>query len=142
MALNDMEYATQAVGTRADAAATDSTSEWTVVALLKGIWAASSVTPKPFAAKDNGAGAGKSLAVTATSGTLTLDGAYPQVMVFNEGPALAFVRFGSGALTATPADLFLPPQTVQTLTKGSADKLAAITASGTANLRVIEGTGS
>lgn len=96
------------------------------------------MTLKTFAPKGD---ATVTLAVTTTSSSGTLDIYSSSVRIHNAGTALAFIRFGTGTTTALTSDMPLASGATETFTKGSADKIAAIAASGTATLYVTNGEG-
>lgn len=86
-----------------------------------------------------------SLSVTTASAAVTLDATSPQVCIHNDGTSTALIVWGSTAQTATTSDggwlVSIPAGGVCTFTKGAATSLAAITASGTATLRISQGVG-
>ncbi|GAA0696320.1 hypothetical protein ISN75_06810 [Dyella marensis] len=88
-------------------------------------------------------GAGVTIAATTTSANqaFTAGGPLQNVAVTNAGTAVAFVRLGVGAQTATTADMAIAPNATVILTKGLADNIAAICASGTATIYAIPGEG-
>lgn len=65
----------------------------------------------------------------------------PHVLVTNLGPAVAFVRYGTGDLAASPmTDLPVLPASQLVLDKGvGADRVAVLTAEGTATVYVTVG---
>lgn len=77
-----------------------------------------------------------------TQGTLTVQSG--QVRVYNAGTNKAFIRWGSGAQTATTADMPVAPNTVECFSKGPTDLgIAAICATGeTATLYFTPGEGA
>jgi hypothetical protein len=83
-----------------------------------------------------------------SSSSITVDADAPQIYVlFNSGSstALAFIRIGTGAQTATASDFAVPPNIPMILTKGvGANTIAAMgNASGAGGLLfVTTGTGS
>lgn len=101
-----------------------------------------SASDLPFSPKSGGAGTGQTLAVSAASASVAVDAAYPQIRIWNIGSVAARVRFTVGASTALTADMALPPGAVEVFTKGAADTLSAITASGTTTLEITVGGGA
>lgn len=88
-------------------------------------------------------GAGVTIsATTASAGQAFTAGIVQQnVAITNAGTSIAFVRLGVGAQTATINDLAIAPNVTLILTKGPADNIAAICASGTATVYAIPGEG-
>lgn len=86
-------------------------------------------------------GSGQTLTATAVSASTTLPTSLA-VRVINTGTAAVYIRIGRGALTATTADLLLPPGICEVLTKtNNMTTLAYVSPSGT-TLNVIAGEGS
>ena|SRR5215472_12702308 len=87
-----------------------------------------------------------SIAGASTSASATLSGAQiqaSQILVTNAGTFIAFIRWGVGAQTALATDLPILPGMAQSFSKGAADTIAAITASGTTTtLYITPGEGS
>jgi hypothetical protein len=87
-------------------------------------------------------GNGQAIAASITSASVAVEPTHPEVYIFNDGAVTAFVRWGVGAQTATSADYPIPANAVRVLYKHNADTVAALTASGTSNVRVITGFGT
>lgn len=81
------------------------------------------------------------MVATTASASVSIDAHSNSVRVVNTGAAMAFLRFGATSATATTADMPIASGATETFTKGSADKVAAITASGTATLYFTSGEG-
>ena len=77
-----------------------------------------------------------------TQGTLTVQSG--QIRIYNAGTNKAFVRWGTGAQTATTADMPIAPGTVESFSKPPADLgIAAICSTGeTATLYFTPGEGA
>lgn len=95
---------------------------------------------EPFAPIDR---ATYTISVTTTNTATTLTqapaaGSQFQVMVYNSGSVIVFIRFGG---VATTADVPIAPGATMTLTGYSGQTLGAITGSGTATLYVTVGSG-
>lgn len=101
-------------------------------------------------------GTTKTLSVTSTSASVTLDskdvssassnagtiGGHSVMRVYNAGTQVAFARWGTGAQTATTADMPLIPGVVELFSKAWADDtFAAITSTSTATVYVTCGEG-
>lgn len=87
-------------------------------------------------------GAGQTISATTTSSSVTgLDTTKSELLLTNDGAVTVFVRWGVGAQTATSADMPMLANTSRIVFKDAADTVAAITASGTASVRVIPGFG-
>lgn len=86
------------------------------------------------------------LDVTTTSASVSLNPDSPSVRLLNVGSDLVFVRFGTGAQTATEQDYPLQPNVPEIINKGvGADTLAAIEIAGGGPgpvLYITTGTGS
>jgi hypothetical protein len=81
--------------------------------------------------------------VASASITLTAVGVNnPHALISNEGTTTAFIRFGIGAQTATAADVPLLGGNQVVLNIGGANTVAAIMATGTANIYVTPGYGT
>ncbi len=84
-----------------------------------------------------------SLSVTAASGNVQLSRCGPVLILMNIGSAEAFYTFGgtSALAVATISNFSLPPNSFQQVIVGAnAEWLAAITASSTTTLRLVQGT--
>lgn len=81
------------------------------------------------------------LAASTTTSSASLDPNSSTVRVVNVGASMAFIKFGTGALTATAADMPIASGATETFTKATADKVAAITSTGTATLYFTNGEG-
>lgn len=88
-------------------------------------------------------GAGQTLSVTDTSQIVTFGGRNWALTVTNLGSSVAYVRTGTGALTATTADYPVLPLSQVSLSKVyTDDRLAAVCGSGaTTSLHIIPGEG-
>lgn len=86
-------------------------------------------------------GAGVSISATTTSASATVSAAQRDVRIVNAGTAAVFVRFGTGTATATTSDMYMPAGAIEVFDKGTNDKVAAITASGTATVYIVTGEG-
>lgn len=88
-------------------------------------------------------GAGVTLSATTSNANapFTAGIALSNVAVTNAGTSVAFIRMGVGAQTATTSDMAIAPNVTLILTKGLADNIAAICASGTATVYAIPGEG-
>lgn len=101
-------------------------------------------------------GTTKTLSATSTSGSVTFDakdvsssttnagtiGGHSVMRVYNAGTQTAFCRWGTGAQTATTADMPLIPGVVEVFDKCYADDtFAAITATSTATIYITCGEG-
>ena len=64
------------------------------------------------------------------------------VRVYNDGPALAFIKIGTGSATAGVTSIPLPVGAVELLSKATNDTFAAVTLSGTANVYFTPGNGN
>lgn len=82
-----------------------------------------------------------SIAGTVASASATLDANSSAVRVFNAGPNVAFIRFTTGASTATGSDMPVAAGATETFTKGSANNVSVICASGTAAIYFTNGEG-
>lgn len=84
-----------------------------------------------------------SLSVTTSSGSTNanLEESCPQVRLYNSGSVSVFVRWGTSDQTAVTTDMAIGPGATEVFTKQNATKIAAITASGSATLYIISGTG-
>ncbi|MES2148597.1 MAG: hypothetical protein V4508_02280 [Pseudomonadota bacterium] len=96
------------------------------------------MTLKTFAPKGD---ATVPIAATTASASAALDKYSSAVRVVNGGTAMAFIRFSTGAATAVVTDMPIASGATETFTKGSADTVSAITASGTAALYFTNGEG-
>jgi len=83
----------------------------------------------------------QSIAATTTSASATVIANQPCVRVYNVGPSIAFVRFTAGASTALVTDMPVAAGAIELFTKGDADTVSAITASGTATIYLTVGEG-
>jgi hypothetical protein len=83
-----------------------------------------------------------SLAVTAVSARVPLPNGDVTVVLQNTGTANIFYKLGTGSVVAAPTDYSLPAGYQISLSIAGATNVAAITASGTATLQVIQGTGT
>lgn len=83
------------------------------------------------------------IAATTTSAAVNLDAYSNAVRVVNAGPNFAFLKFQTQAapVDATLTDMPLAPGATETFTIGSADRVAAICATGTAALYFTNGEG-
>lgn len=99
------------------------------------------MTLKTFSPAGGGVGSTVSIAGTIASASATLDAYSAAVRVFNAGPNVAFLRFTTGASTATGSDMPIAAGATETFTKGSATNVSAICASGTAALYFTNGEG-
>lgn len=86
-------------------------------------------------------GTGQAVSASTTSASAPIDAAQPELYVFNDSSVVVYCRWGVGAQTATTAGLPIPAGSAQIFFKGNADTFAAITASGTASVRIITGFG-
>lgn len=93
-----------------------------------------------------GPGLNKTISATTTSASQTLAGRNsleaPDVMIANEGPNTAFIRFGTSAQTAVTSDFPLLPGSSVVLKKTDATIFAAITSAGSATVYVYPGAGA
>lgn len=96
------------------------------------------MTLKTFAPKGD---ATVPIAGTTSSATGLLDVYSNAVRVVNAGPNMAFIRFTTGASTAVATDMPIASGATETFTKGSADRVSAICATGTAALYFTNGEG-
>lgn len=81
------------------------------------------------------------LAAGTTSGRVALDPNSNAVRVVNDGTVTAFLQFGDVMAAATVTKMPIKAGTTEVFTKGAATHVAAITASGTANLYFTSGEG-
>lgn len=91
------------------------------------------------------AGSGKTIAVTTSSGEVSLDAVGATVYVFNAGSSGCFIRIGEGAQTAVvTTDMYIHNGTGFFLSRQRWGdiRLAAITASGSTTLYICGGDGS
>jgi hypothetical protein len=80
------------------------------------------------------------LSASAVSSSVQLSSCASTTIVWNTGTAEAFLALGNSTVTATTAGISLPAGTYLVLNAGqAAPYLAAITASGTSALRIIQG---
>lgn len=97
-------------------------------------------------------GTTKTLSASSSSSSVTFDAkdvssstnasGHSVIRVYNAGTAVAFCRWGTGAQTATTADMPLIPGVVEVFCKSFADDtFAAITSSSTATIYVTCGEG-
>lgn len=66
----------------------------------------------------------------------------PCIRVFNEGAATAYIRWGSGAQTATAADVPVGANSTAVFFIGQVQNIAVVLATGTANVYVTPCSGS
>lgn len=86
-------------------------------------------------------GATKTLSGSTNSSFVTLL-SQRQIRFYNAGSVPVFVRWGVGAQTAVAAtDMPIAPGAIEVFSKGDADTLAGITASGTATVYITAGDG-
>ena len=92
-----------------------------------------------------GMGAGRTISASSTSAGFTFTDAVakesPNILVVNELSETVYLRWGSGSQTATTSDVPVAAGTTQVFYKGAATGVAAITASGSGNVRVYPGKG-
>lgn len=90
-------------------------------------------------------GQNKAVSATTTSASTSWTGVFiasTDVLVYNSGTTLGFLRCGAGAQTATAADAPIPAGTIQIFQKGNrADTCAVIMSSGTATVYIMSGFG-
>ncbi len=86
---------------------------------------------------------GKSTSISASASTASaaVDNTAPQLRIYNAGAATVFIRWGIGAQTAVTTDMAIPAGVVEVFSKGAADTVAAITASGSATVYLTPGVG-
>ena len=83
------------------------------------------------------------IAASTTSASATLLGAGDVAVIYNSTTAVAFVLFGSGALTATAAAFPVPPSgRVIVQTGGLVTNAAVILSTGSGNVYITLGSGS
>lgn len=109
--------------------------------ITKTLSASSSSSSVTFDSKD----VSSSASSTGTSGSV-IDrgtiGGHQVIRVYNAGTATVFVRWGTGAQTATTADMPVVPGVVELFSKAPADDtFAGITASSTATVYITCGEG-
>lgn len=109
--------------------------------ITKTLSASSSSSSVTFDSKD----VSSSSSSTGTSGSV-IDrgtiGGHQVMRVYNAGTAVVFVRWGTGAQTATTADMPVVPGAVEVFAKAPADDtFAGITASSTATVYITCGEG-
>lgn len=91
-------------------------------------------------------GATVALSATGTSSQSAISG-FPStsgsgvMRVVNAGTAIAFIKWGSSAPTATTADMPILPGAIEVFSVGTTTNVAAITASGTATVYFTPGNG-
>jgi hypothetical protein len=87
-----------------------------------------------------------STSVTGTSGsniTRGPVGGHNVIRLYNSGPAVCYIRWGTGAQTALTTDMILVPGVVEVFSKAySDDTVAAITSSSTCTVYITCGEGS
>lgn len=77
-------------------------------------------------------GSTQTVTPAAASASVTLSMQDAQVRILNTGANIAFIRVGSGSVTATAADFPIAPGQAATITKGvNSDVMAHISAAGT-----------
>lgn len=85
-----------------------------------------------------------SLSVTGTSSNVQLSKCGPTALIFNIGAQEAFYTFGgtSALAVATTSNYSIPGNSFQQVSVGTnGDWIAAITATSTTTLRIVQGTG-
>jgi hypothetical protein len=92
----------------------------------------------PFAPDSNGT---QTVSATTTSASVTVSAYSSAVMITNAGTGTAFVRFGTGAQTATTADTPILPSMYYVLSKGQNTTVAVVCGTGTATVYVTTGEG-
>lgn len=88
--------------------------------------------------------AGASLSVTSSSSRVALPNTAPlatSLWLMNDGATEAFYAFGSATVAATTSSPPIPAGSCQAVDSGKQPYIAAITASSTTTLRLIQGTG-
>lgn len=79
---------------------------------------------------------------SATSVALSINGDLDNIRIFNDGPNVAFVRWGIGTQTAVLTDMILAIGALENFDKGQANSIAIITsAAGSAIVYVTPGEG-
>lgn len=87
-------------------------------------------------------GSGVTLSCTNTTSNTKVGEARQQLVVTNLGTVSVYFRSGNSAVVATTADYVLPPlQQVSITHAQDHTHIAGITASGSASLHIIKGTG-
>jgi hypothetical protein len=81
------------------------------------------------------------LSATTVTSNVALGSAGPTALVQNSGPDDVYVAFGTGAVTATTSSTLVQSGQAVSFNVGSSTHIAAITASGTAELSIATGTG-
>lgn len=95
---------------------------------------------KPFGAAF---GTTETLSGSTSSASVTLDGETNSVRVYNAAAGIAFIRFTSGASTATTNDLPVAPGSVEVFTKPAGYLIcSAILSAGTGNVYFTPGHGA
>lgn len=83
-----------------------------------------------------------SITGTTTSASASVDGSAATIRLYNASAVDVFVRWGKGTQTAVVTDMPIAPGSTECFTKGDADTIAAITASGSSNtLYITVGSG-
>lgn len=93
---------------------------------------------KSFMSSDKGT---VNIVASSTTASAALDVFSSAVRVANTGTVPVFIRFGGSAVVATTGNMPVLPGTVEVFTKGAYDRVAAITASGTATIYFTAGEG-
>lgn len=96
------------------------------------------MTIKTFSPSD---AATTTIAATVASASTTLDRYSDCVRVVNAGTGTAFIRFSTGAETATVTDMPVLPNSTEVFTKGAYTHVSAICGTGTATLYFTNGQG-
>ena len=87
-------------------------------------------------------GANFSIAVTTTTGRVNVTGNGTTLRLANVAATECFIKLGDSTVTATTSDFSMPANSVALLAaSGAITYVAAITASGTATLRIARGDG-
>ena len=88
-----------------------------------------------------GGGDTVTLAAATTSARAALDPTSNAVRVVNDGTVTAFISFGDSNVAATASKMPIKAGATEVFTKGNATHVAALVATGTANLYFTSGEG-
>ena len=93
---------------------------------------------QPFSPKY---GSNQSLTAAAGSQSASIDGNNKQVRIINTGTNVAYVRVGTGSVTATAADFPVPGGSGSTISKGDGENVLAYVSPTGTTLHVMTGEG-